>query len=162
MIFDLLTPPRPRVRGQNKTDVARPILVSNSPTKFRWISSNGLGGDSITDERTEGQTGGGDCNIPFTFLKKSVGKITTWLTDFESKYFHKSWWTKCFGRHIHMLSCEAIMIFANLVGYTNPTQSTVLHHVCFVVAWSERQENRYLLYYVMITTCRLTDSRQPF
>ena len=33
--------------------VARPIHVSNSHTKFGWISSNGLGEDSITDGRTE-------------------------------------------------------------------------------------------------------------
>ena len=83
MIFDLLTPPQgPRGRGQKKFDVARPIHVSNSHTKFGWISSNGLGGDSITDRRTDGrtdrrtdgrtdgQTDGGDCNIPFAFLKK--------------------------------------------------------------------------------------------
>ena len=47
--FDLLTPPQgPKGRVQ-KNYVARPIYVSNSHTKFGWISSNGLGGDSITD-----------------------------------------------------------------------------------------------------------------
>ena len=67
MIFDLLTPPQgPRGRGQKKFDIARPIHVSNSHTKFGWISSNGLGGDSITDRQTDG----GDYNIPFAFLKK--------------------------------------------------------------------------------------------
>ena len=40
--------------------------MSNSHTKFGWISSNGLGGDSITDGRTDRRTDGGDC-----FLKKS-------------------------------------------------------------------------------------------
>ena len=75
MIFDLLTPPQgPRGRGQKKFDVARPIHVRNSHTKFGLISSNGLGGDSITDRRTDrrtdGQTDGGDYNIPFAFLKK--------------------------------------------------------------------------------------------
>ena len=57
MIFDLLTPPQgPRGPDQKKFDVARPIYVSNSHTKFGWISSNGLGEDSITDRRTDGQT----------------------------------------------------------------------------------------------------------
>ena len=67
MIFDLLTPPQgPRGRGKKIVYVARPIHVSNSHTKFGWISSNGLGGDSITD----GQTDGDDNNIAFAFLKK--------------------------------------------------------------------------------------------
>ena len=60
--------------AKKKFDVARPIHVSNSHTKFGWISSNGLGGDSITDRRTDGQTDGRtdgrDYNIPFAFLKK--------------------------------------------------------------------------------------------
>ena len=30
-----------------------PLHVSNSHAKFGWISSNGLGGDSLTDGRTE-------------------------------------------------------------------------------------------------------------
>ena len=67
MIFDLLAPPQgPRGRGQKKSAVAHPIHVSNSHTKFGWISSNCLGGDSVTDRRTDG----GDCNIPEAFLKK--------------------------------------------------------------------------------------------
>ena len=68
MIFDLLTPYQsPRGRGQKKVkNLARPIHVSNSHTKFGLISSNGLGGDSITDRRTDR----GDYNIPFAFLKK--------------------------------------------------------------------------------------------
>ena len=65
MILDLLAPPRGR--GKNKGAVARPICVRNSHIKFGWISSNGLGGDSVTD--------GGHCNIPDAFLKKSVGII---------------------------------------------------------------------------------------
>ena len=44
--------------------------MSNSHTKFGLISSNGLGVDSITDRRTDGQTDEGDFNIPFAFLKK--------------------------------------------------------------------------------------------
>ena len=60
MIFDLLTHPQ---GGGAKFifDVARPIHVSNSQTKFGWISSNSLGGDSITDRQTDG----GDNKIPF-------------------------------------------------------------------------------------------------
>ena len=54
MIFDLLTPPQgSRGQGQKKIAVARPIYESNSHTKFGWISSNGLGGDSMTDGRME-------------------------------------------------------------------------------------------------------------
>ena len=47
---------------------ARPIHVSNSHTKFGWILSNGLGGQ--TDGWTEY---GGDFNIPFAVLKKKLG-----------------------------------------------------------------------------------------
>ena len=62
--------PLPRAPGdgaKKNFNVARPIYVSNSHTKFGWISSNGLGGDSITDRRTDGRTDGGDYNIPFAF-----------------------------------------------------------------------------------------------
>ena len=48
--------------GQKKCAVAHPVHVSNTHTKFGWILSNGLGGDSVTD--------GGDCNIHDAFLKK--------------------------------------------------------------------------------------------
>ena len=52
MIFDLLAPPYgPRGRGQKKSAIARPIHVSNTLTKFGWISFNGLGGDSVMDGR---------------------------------------------------------------------------------------------------------------
>ena len=75
MIFDLFAPPQgPRGRGKKKCAVAHPIHVSNSHTKFGWISSNGLGGDSVTDGRTDGRTDGGDCNIPYAFLKKRGDK----------------------------------------------------------------------------------------
>ena len=79
MIFDLLTPPQgPRGRGHKKIAVALPIHESNSQTKFGWISSNGLGGDSITDGgmdgRTDGRPDGGDNNIPFPFLLKCGDK----------------------------------------------------------------------------------------
>ena len=43
--------------------------MSNSHTKFGWISSKALGGDSVTNGRTDG----GDCHIPYAFLKKSMG-----------------------------------------------------------------------------------------
>ena len=48
--------------------------MSNTHTKFGWISSNGLGGDSVTDGRTDRRTDGGDCNIPDAFLKKRGDK----------------------------------------------------------------------------------------
>ena len=75
MIFDDIWPfgpsPGPQGAGQKKKRaVARPIHVSNPHTKFGWISSNGLGGDSVTDGRTDG----GDCNIPDAFLKKRGDK----------------------------------------------------------------------------------------
>ena len=70
MIFDLFDPsPGPKGAGK-KFDVARPIHVSNSHTEFGWISSNGLGGDSTTDRRTDG----GVYNIPFAFLKQRGDK----------------------------------------------------------------------------------------
>ena len=59
MIFDLLAPSQGV--GENICASARPVHVSNSHTKFGWISSNGFGGDSVTD--------GGDCNIPLIILK---------------------------------------------------------------------------------------------
>ena len=42
MIFDPLVPPH----------------SCDSHTKFGWISSNGLGGDSVTDGRTDVRTDG--------------------------------------------------------------------------------------------------------
>ena len=48
--------------------------MSNLHTKFGWISSNGLGGDSVTAGPTDGQTDwrtdGGNCNIPTVFFKR--------------------------------------------------------------------------------------------
>ena len=55
--------------GVAKSAVAHPTHMSNSHTKLGWISSNGLGGGSITDRRTHGQTGRGDYN---TLLKGMV------------------------------------------------------------------------------------------
>ena len=66
MIFDLLAPPQgPRGQGPKKYAVAHPIHVTNSHTKFDWILSNGLGGDSVTDGRTEAIA-----ISPTLFLKK--------------------------------------------------------------------------------------------
>ena len=48
----------PRGRDQKKFAVACPIHVSNSHTKFDRISSNGLGGDSITERQTHALTVG--------------------------------------------------------------------------------------------------------
>ena len=63
MIFDLLAPPQGPCGGGGggggKCAVARPIHVSNLHTKFGWISSNGFGGDIVTDRRAAP----GDCNI---------------------------------------------------------------------------------------------------
>ena len=56
MIFDLLA--TPQGGRAKKCAVAHPIHVSNSHTKFGWILSNGLGGDSVADGRTDGRTDG--------------------------------------------------------------------------------------------------------
>ena len=56
--------------AKNKRALACPTCVSKPLTKFGWILSSGLGGDSITDRRTDGQTDGGDNNIPDAFSKK--------------------------------------------------------------------------------------------
>ena len=74
MIFDPVAPPQgPRGHGpKNNFDVARPIHVSNSHTKFGWISSNSLGGDSITDRRADRQTEAITIS-PSLFFKKEWG-----------------------------------------------------------------------------------------
>ena len=63
MIFDLLAPSQGV--GKKICAVARPVHVSNSHTKFGWISSNGFGGDSVTDGQTEAIA-----ISPSLFLKK--------------------------------------------------------------------------------------------
>ena len=68
MIFD---PLRKAPGGGEKCAVAHPIHVSNSHTKFGWISSNGLG-DSVTDGQMDGRTEAIAIS-PTLFLKKSVG-----------------------------------------------------------------------------------------
>ena len=66
MIFDLLTLPQgPRGRAKKKFDVARPIHVSKLTHQiwlnfFQWFRRR----------QHNGQTDGGDYNIPFIFLKK--------------------------------------------------------------------------------------------
>ena len=57
MIYDLLAPLQgPGGGGAGpKCSVARPTHVSNLHNKFGWISSNGLGGDSVTDGRADGR-----------------------------------------------------------------------------------------------------------
>ena len=54
MIFDPWPLPRAPGGGAKKKYAARPIHVSNSHTKYGWISSNGLGGDSIMDRQQDG------------------------------------------------------------------------------------------------------------
>ena len=49
----------------------RPIHVSNSHTKFGWISPNGLGGDSVMDGQTDGRMG--VIALSPTLFLKSVG-----------------------------------------------------------------------------------------
>ena len=53
--------------AKNKHALARPTRVSKPLTKFGWILSSGLGGDNITDRRTEAIT------ISPTLFLKSVG-----------------------------------------------------------------------------------------
>ena len=66
MIFDLLAPPQ-GAGPKKKCDVARHIHVSNTHTKFGWISSNGLGGDSVTEGPTDGRR---RLQYPRRFFKK--------------------------------------------------------------------------------------------
>ena len=56
--------------GSKKCAIACSVHVSNSHTKFGWISSNGLRGYSVTGGWTDGGMDGGNCNIPDAFLKK--------------------------------------------------------------------------------------------
>ena len=65
MIFDLLAPPQ-GAGPKKKSAVAHSIHVSNSHTKFGWISSSGLGGNSVTDRRRRLQ-------YPRRFLEKAWG-----------------------------------------------------------------------------------------
>ena len=58
----------PRWRGRKKFAIVSPIHVCNSNTKFGWISSNSLGGESITDGRRRLQ-------YPLSFFKKALAII---------------------------------------------------------------------------------------
>ena len=74
MILDHLAPPQgPRGRGLKKCAIAHPIHVSNSHTKFGWIWSNGLGGDSVTDGWTDSAWTDGRRRLqyPRRFFKKA-------------------------------------------------------------------------------------------
>ena len=68
--------------AKNRRALARPNCVSKPLTKFCWILSSGLGGDSIMDRRTEGRTDGRTdrrmeaITISLKLFLKSVG-ITT-------------------------------------------------------------------------------------
>ena len=73
--------PLSRGRGQKQFDVARPIYVTNLRTKFGWISSNGLGGDSITERRTDRRR---RLQYLLAFLKKRGDN-----------------YTKCLNIHLH-------------------------------------------------------------
>ena len=79
MIFNNILPfspsPGPHGVGPKKCAVAHPIHVSSTHTKFCWISSNDLGGDSVTDGRTDGQTEAFAISSSFFFFK-SVGIMT--------------------------------------------------------------------------------------
>ena len=61
--------------AKNKRALACPTCVSKPLTKFGWILSSGLGGDSITDRRTEAIT------ISLTLFLKSVGIKSSRPTD---------------------------------------------------------------------------------
>ena len=63
--------PGPKNSETNNCAVDYPTHVSNSHTKFGWISSNGLGEDSMDVEQTNGKMDSGDCNIPMAFIIKA-------------------------------------------------------------------------------------------
>ena len=72
MIFDLLAPfPGPQGAGPKKCAIAHTIYVSNSHTKFGSTSSNGLGGDGVTDGWTDGRMEA--IAVSLTLFKKNVG-----------------------------------------------------------------------------------------
>ena len=83
MLFDLLAPPQgPRGQGPKKCAVAHPIHASNSHIKFGWISSNGLGGYSVTDGRRRLQ-------YPRRFLKKGIKIILNQVKCQEKDVFFR-------------------------------------------------------------------------
>ena len=82
MIFNYIWPfgPSPGGWAKKKCAIAHLIHVGNSHTKFGWILSNGLGGDSVTDGRTEAIA-----ISPTLFLKKRG--INAFLKKGGDKYF---------------------------------------------------------------------------
>ena len=98
MIFDLLAPSQgPRGRGPKK------LCCCNSHTKFDWILSKGLGGDSMTH--------GGDFNIPIAFLKrrdKNVLKNIPDRTIFVDLCHHI---VSSFNRTIITNLCDIIFLY---------------------------------------------------
>ena len=64
--------------------------MNNSQTKFGWILSKGLGGESITGRRMEGEIEIGDNNIPFSFFKKNMEIIKGVYTSFASQKYTTS------------------------------------------------------------------------
>ena len=98
------------------------MWVTHTPNlvEFRpmvWISSNGLGGDSITDRRMSTRTDWGDNNIPFA---KSVGIINILKPE------HIFW----FRLHIQTITPETCWILAisDLL-----CQSARMRHYCLVI-----------------------------
>ena len=106
-----------------KCAVAQPIYVSNSHTNFGWISSNGLGGDSVTDRRRRLQ-------YPHRFfVLKSVGTIRLF-------YFDKK--RQAEGPHATVSQCLTfftsikhvfMVIFANLTA----KKEHITFQVCLVL-----------------------------
>ena len=72
--------PEPEAGRRKKNVVTHPIHMSNSRSKFCWISSYGLGGDSVTVGRAEAIA-----IPPPLFLKKRGEKCY-----FQSTYFFYS------------------------------------------------------------------------
>ena len=57
-MFDLLTPPQGPRGGAKKCAVASPIHVSNSHTKFGWVSSKFISEEMAYLGQTDRLTGG--------------------------------------------------------------------------------------------------------
>ena len=65
-----MSPPQsPGGGAKNNVALAPPYHVGKSHTKFGYIPPSGLGGDTIMDRWTDGQTEGKTIS-PFAFFKK--------------------------------------------------------------------------------------------
>ena len=121
MIFDLLAPsPGPQGRGQKQFDVARPIYVSNLRTKFGWISSNGLWGDSIKERRTDRRR---RLQYLLAFLKKRGDNYTKCL------YIHLHWqhlYWDCY-LPVMALNCRLYFVSAQHLQNTCTELGEILH-----------------------------------